>query len=221
MPFGFTETYSRVAHPCCYVVTGDLFLLVFSLDSRESFDEVKRLQEQIIQVKGERPGGGGGTDGAAGATAGVLRGRKKVTVPIVVVGNKSDLDVERQVDSSDLRGVVDAVPGNACVESSAKKNQNIEEIFLKLFLLANLPTEMSPSLHRKVTPMYVGSPSPGSIRRTVTLRRRLSDACGAIAPNARRPSIRTDLLLMQMQTNKKKLVRADSEGQKDSRCTIQ
>jgi len=31
----------------------------------------------------------------------------------------------------------------------------------------------------------------------MTLRRRLSDACGAVALDARRPSIRSDLLIVQ------------------------
>jgi len=100
-------------------------------------------------------------------------------------------------------------------------------MFVKLFMLAKLPTEMSPSQHRKIQPsMYLGVPgddastttaaagtgpgagggpsasgsgsSPRSIRhRMVSLRRRLSDACGAVAVNARRPSIRTDLLTLQ------------------------
>ena len=96
-------------------------------------------------------------------------------------------------------------------------------MFVKLFLLAKLPTEMSPSQHRKIQPTtYLGVPgedasaaagtsssssigspisgatSPRSIRhRMVSLRRRLSDACGAVAVNARRPSIRTDLLTLQ------------------------
>ena len=82
---------------------------------------------------------------------------------------------------------------------------------------------MSPSQHRKIQPTTylgvpgeeastaggtssggnLGSPTPGgnsprSIRhRMVSLRRRLSDACGAVAVNARRPSIRTDLLTLQ------------------------
>jgi len=100
-------------------------------------------------------------------------------------------------------------------------------MFVKLFLLAKLPTEMSPSQHRRINPTsYLGVPgddgaaaaagtssgggghgpptspgggtSPRSIRhRMVSLRRRLSDACGAVAVNARRPSIRTDLLTLQ------------------------
>jgi len=99
----------------------------------------------------------------------------------------------------------------------------MSQMFQKLFLLAKLPTEMSPSQHRKIQPTtYLGVPgedasgaggtslgggsgspiaggsSPRSIRhRMVSLRRRLSDACGAVAVNARRPSIRTDLLTLQ------------------------
>jgi len=100
----------------------------------------------------------------------------------------------------------------------------MKQMFVKLFLLAKLPTEMSPSQHRKIQPTpYLGVPgenasapagtssgssgpgspisagnSPRSIRhRMVSLRRRLSDACGAVAVNARRPSIRTDLLTLQ------------------------
>ena len=100
-------------------------------------------------------------------------------------------------------------------------------MFVKLFTLAKLPIEMSPSQHRKIQPTtYLGVPgeeasaaagpstpgsgghhggspisggsSPRSIRhRMVSLRRRLSDACGAVAINARRPSIRAELITRQ------------------------
>jgi len=85
-----------------------------------------------------------------------------------------------------------------------------------LFVLARLPTEMSPSQHRRVPITYVGGgsakikkgvsldgePGGGTVSRagrvgSSLLRRQLSDACGAVAPNVRRPSIRTDLLLLQ------------------------
>ena len=89
----------------------------------------------------------------------------------------------------------------------------VEEIYIQLFYLARLPTEMSPSQHRRVPITYVGGGSakmkkgisldgePGQSRAqrvgTSLLRRQMSDACGAVAPNVRRPSIRTDLLLLQ------------------------
>ncbi len=160
---------------------------MYSVDNRESFEEIKRLQEQIWESKGiskERP-------------------RKRRIVPMVFVGNKADKESKRVIGTDELITLAEGIPGSGCVETSAKKNHNIEEIFLKLFVLAQLPTEMSPSLHRKVQPTYVGNStsSGGSFRRGVTIRRRLSDACGAIAPNPRRPSIRTDLLILQTKKN--------------------
>ena len=195
---------------CLVVLLGDLFILVYSIDSRESFEEVKRLQEQIIESKGQAPPSGG------------PRHKRKERIPMVLVGNKCDKEGERQVETDELISYVESLPFHGlsvtgCIETSAKRNLNIEEIFLKLFDLAKLPTEMSPSLHRKVQPTYVGrSSSPGSVRR-VTIRRRLSDACGAVAPNVRRPSIRTDLLMLQ---TKRQLSQSDDTSS-ESKCVLQ
>ena len=140
---------------------------------------------------------------------------------MVIVGNKCDKEGHREVGTDELIALTEGAQGTGCVETSAKKNINIEEIFLKLFMLAKLPTEMSPSLHRKVQPSYVGgnTGSGGAFRRGVTIRRRLSDACGTVAPNARRPSIRTDLLILQTQRS------VDSEGATgrvdSSKCLLQ
>uniref|UniRef100_A0A1B0G3F4 Uncharacterized protein n=1 Tax=Glossina morsitans morsitans TaxID=37546 RepID=A0A1B0G3F4_GLOMM len=53
-----------------------------------------------------------------------------------------------------------------------------------------------------------GAPSPlpphssagGSKKNALSIKRRFSDACGVVTPNARRPSIRTDLNLMRSKT---------------------
>ena len=192
----------------CFLSSGDLFILVYSIDNRESFEEVKRLQLQVWESKGQSPQQG--------------QSQKRPNVPMVLVGNKCDKETEREISTDELKALTEGIPSCGAVETSAKKNINIEEIFLKLFMLAQLPTEMSPSLHRKVQPTYVGgSPSAsGSFRRGVTIRRRLSDACGAVAPNTRRPSIRTDLLILQ---TKHPVGTGDSERGADggTRCLIQ
>lgn len=62
--------------------TGDLFVLVFSMDSRESFEEVIRLREQILETK---------------LSASSSSGRSKKNqpkVPMVIAGNKCDRDVK-------------------------------------------------------------------------------------------------------------------------------
>ena len=152
---------------------------------------------------------------------------------MLIVGNKCDKESEREVGTDELISLADGAPGCGFVESSAKKNVNIEEIFVKLFCLGKLPTEMSPSMHRKVQPSYVpgkdskeeksnggGSPS-GSFRKGVSIRRRLSDACGAVAPNARRPSIRTDLLILQTQRSLHGGSLDETGRDRDNKCSVQ
>lgn len=133
----------------------------------------------------------------------------------------------------------------ACVfiETSAKKNYRVDDLFYELFVVANLPLEMAPNHHKRVSTAF-GSPctlpptssqSSRSKKCTLSIKRRLSDACGVVAPNVRRPSIRTDLMIMRTKTcakgdndsasgspklNLNRLVR--SSGQTDKRsCTIQ
>ena len=166
---------------------------------------MKHLHEQILQTKGQ-------------STPGTSRIKRKNLVPIVIVGNKCDREHSRAVEATEMKELSDSYPSCACIEVSAKKNINIEEIFLKLFVLAKLPTEMSPSLHRKVQPSCVDNTSPRGSRRGMTLRRRLSDACGAVAPNARRPSIRTDLLALQTRQN---MSDPDLDSRRDGKCLIQ
>lgn len=209
------------------VSVGDLFILVYSIESRESFEETKRLLEQIKEAKGDPPtyGGPHPSTSSSGSSGSFSRSKRRRFTPVVIVGNKCDREANRVVETGELRHLAESASAGAgggsgstrgwtvgCVEASAKKNTNIEEIFTKLFVLAKLPIEMSPSLHSKVNPAYISSPTclsnrrlkmPGGIGgggsgpRGLTLRHRLSDACGAVAPNVRRPSIRTDLLLLQ------------------------
>lgn len=197
---------------------------MYSIDSRESFEETKRLLDQIKEAKGDPPtyGGPHPSTSSSGSSGSFVRSKRRRFTPVVIVGNKCDREANRVVETGELRRLAESASAGAgggsagsgwtvgCVEASAKKNSNIEEIFIKLFVLAKLPIEMSPSLHSKVNPAYIASPTCLSNRRLkvpgggiggpcrgLTLRRRLSDACGAVAPNVRRPSIRTDLLLLQ------------------------
>ena len=58
-----------------YMRTGEGFLLVYSITSRQSFEEMVTFQQQILRVK------------------------DKDYFPIIVVGNKCDLESERQVST--------------------------------------------------------------------------------------------------------------------------
>lgn len=57
-----------------YMKTGHGFLLVFSITSKSSLQELAQLREEIIRIKDDE------------------------TIPIVIVGNKADLEEHRQVE---------------------------------------------------------------------------------------------------------------------------
>lgn len=61
-----------------YMRTGEGFLLVYSITSRQSFEEIMTFQQQILRVK------------------------DKDYFPIIVVGNKCDLEGERQVSKQGM-----------------------------------------------------------------------------------------------------------------------
>ena len=65
------EEYSAMREQ--YMRTGEGFLLVYSINSRQSFEEITTFQQQILRVK------------------------DKDYFPMVVVGNKCDLENEREV----------------------------------------------------------------------------------------------------------------------------
>ena len=56
-----------------YMRTGEGFLLVYSITSRNSFEEISTFHQQILRVK------------------------DKDTFPVVIAANKCDLEYERQV----------------------------------------------------------------------------------------------------------------------------
>ncbi|XP_033746234.1 GTP-binding protein Rhes-like isoform X2 [Pecten maximus] len=192
------------------MITGDLFVLVYSIDNRDSFEEVSKLCKQIQECKSQ-----------------CRKETKRLAhVPMMIVGNKCDKDKNRVIDPSEPEMLREAYHHCGFLETSAKKNINVEESFQTLFDLAKLPVEMSPSLHRRVQPSYIGGNSSQSGKRGMSIRRKMSDACGTIAPNVRRPSIRTDLLVAQMRTNAgssapKVPANASDRNRTELRCVIQ
>lgn len=93
------------------------------------------------------------------------------------------------------------------MEVSAKRNLKVDEVFYQLFIVAGLPLEMAPNHHKRVSanfgspcPLPPSTPSHHTKKYTLSVKRRLSDACGVVTPNVRRPSIRTDLMIMRTKT---------------------
>ncbi|KAK5165541.1 RAS1 protein [Saxophila tyrrhenica] len=99
------EEYSAMREQ--YMRTGEGFLLVYSITSRQSFEEIITFQQQILRVK------------------------DKDYFPIIVVGNKCDLDMERQVSIEEGRQLA-ASFGCDFIETSAKNRINVDNAFFDI-----------------------------------------------------------------------------------------
>jgi GTPase KRas protein len=87
-----------------FMRNGEGFLLVYSITERLSFDNVKKFHQQILRVK------------------------NRDDVPIVLFGNKSDMENERQVATVEGKNLAQQW-GARFIEGSAKENKNIKEAF--------------------------------------------------------------------------------------------
>lgn len=90
-----------------YMRTGEGFLLVYSIDSKQSFEEIKVFQQQILRVK------------------------DKDNFPIIVIGNKCDLEQDRVVSREEGMALARSF-GCKFVETSAKQRINVEQAFYDL-----------------------------------------------------------------------------------------
>ncbi|KUJ09841.1 ras small monomeric GTPase [Mollisia scopiformis] len=91
-----------------YMKTGQGFLLVFSITSQSSLSELSELREQIIRIKDDE------------------------NVPIVIVGNKSDLEEHRVVTRSRAFAVSQSWGNAPYYETSARRRANVDEVFIDL-----------------------------------------------------------------------------------------
>ncbi|XP_078482908.1 ras-related protein O-RAL isoform X1 [Ciona intestinalis] len=98
-----------------YFRSGEGFLCVFSITDSSSFDDTQDFREQILRVKG-----------VDSTTAG--------SIPFLLVGNKSDLETNRQVSQADAQQFADKM-GVQYVETSAKTRNNVDKAFFDLLKL--------------------------------------------------------------------------------------
>ena len=99
------EEYSAMRDT--YMRSGQGFLCVYAINSRNSFDEIATFREQM------------------------LRAKDSDDVPMVLVGNKSDLEDSRQVTLQDGLTLAKSF-GCPHVEASARLRVNVEQAFHEL-----------------------------------------------------------------------------------------
>ena len=91
-----------------YIKNGQGFVVVYSITSYQTFVDIRHMKDQIIRVKS-------GYD----------------RVPILLVGNKVDLEHQREVSFGEGRELADAW-GCPFVETSAKNRHNVNEVFAEV-----------------------------------------------------------------------------------------
>ncbi|XP_043570573.1 rasd family member 4 [Chiloscyllium plagiosum] len=118
-------SYSFPAMRKLSIQSSDAFALVYAVDDAESFEVVRSLREEILDIKEDK------------------------YTPIVVIGNKADNLSDRQVSSEEIMSLVELEWNSRYLESSAKDNANVLEVFQELLRQANLPSRLSPALRRR------------------------------------------------------------------------
>lgn len=89
---------------------GHAFILVYSVTSRQSMEDLHPIFEQICQIKGDIQ-----------------------KIPIMLVGNKSD-ETQRELDASEGQALASKWKCSF-METSAKMNYNVQELFQELLNL--------------------------------------------------------------------------------------
>uniref|UniRef100_A0A3Q3E1L6 DIRAS family GTPase 1 n=1 Tax=Labrus bergylta TaxID=56723 RepID=A0A3Q3E1L6_9LABR len=103
---------------------GHAFILVFSITSRQSLEELKPIYQQVLAIKGTVE-----------------------AIPIMLVGNKSDEMHQREVETKEGQAQANAWKC-AFMETSAKTNSNVKELFQELLSLEK-KRDMSLSIDGK------------------------------------------------------------------------
>lgn len=80
------------------------YILVYSITNEKSYDIVKDLYRKLLDMKGQ------------------------VSVPVVLVGNKTDLSIERVISTDEGKKLADEWKA-VFVETTAKKRENVNEVF--------------------------------------------------------------------------------------------
>jgi len=99
------EEYSAMRDQ--YMRTGQGFVLTYAITSRRSFEEVKTFKDRICSIK------------------------EKSDVPMVLCGNKCDLQNERQLPTAEAQALA-AQWSIPIYETSAKERINVEEVFFQV-----------------------------------------------------------------------------------------
>ncbi|KAK8722819.1 hypothetical protein OTU49_012063 [Cherax quadricarinatus] len=102
----------------------DAFLLVYTIDSVASWELLSTLREEIVRLRGSR-------------------------VPVVVVGNKSDLQHRRAVNRATVQARVELDWNHCYVETCALQPDSVLALFKTVLNEGQVRYKLSPAVERR------------------------------------------------------------------------
>jgi GTPase KRas len=132
-----------------WIRDGEGFVLVYSITSRNSFNRIQRFHSQIQRVK--ESSNAGSPTGPSYLTSQMPSNSYGGPVPVMLVGNKSDKQYEREVSSAEGLALAKEL-GCEFVEASAKNCINVEKAFYDVVRLLRRQRQLpARQLDRKGT----------------------------------------------------------------------
>ena len=122
-----------------YMKNGQGFVLVYSITAQSTFNDLQDLREQILRVKDTED------------------------VPMVLVGNKCDLEDERVVGKDQGLNMARQFNNCAFMETSAKAKIGVNDVSCTLrswfhACLGQSPRDWRTTMHRNVVPTIFHKP---------------------------------------------------------------
>lgn len=90
-----------------YIKNGQGFIIVYSITSLQTFYDIRTMKDHILRLKG------------------------RTEIPILLVGNKADLENQREVSSHEAANLAQAW-GCSLLEASARSSINVNEVFIEI-----------------------------------------------------------------------------------------
>ncbi|KAK3512634.1 hypothetical protein QTP70_018761, partial [Hemibagrus guttatus] len=128
-----------------YMKNGQGFALVYSITAQSTFNDLQDLREQILRVKDTEDSKKPESANADGKT----RSESGIPVPMILVGNKCDLEDERVVGKEQGQNLARQWNHCAFLESSAKSKINVLDIFYDLVRQINRKTPVEKKKAKK------------------------------------------------------------------------
>ena len=111
------------------IAHGDAFFILYAVNDARSFDIARQMRQLVLEIKGDSP---------------------PATLPIVIVGNKSDVDAgARAISRTYAETIARDQWKTALVETTCHERESVLDAFRLLLQMANIDASFSPDVPRR------------------------------------------------------------------------